>query len=187
MTETYRVPQTTYRHRARSLEQNTLEMDLSRSTTQTKSVPWAGGTASAYFVVSFPPHRSGAPPNSWLSSVLMCMLPLYPSHRIRLYSIKTFKPLGTLDYHKSGVQAVTFARNIPSPPRSSQDRSGGEVRPRPDAAPASVVEGDGVVDDDEDEEFSGSEIEARKRWLVVGGKDSRISVWELMDFAKPKP
>lgn len=115
------------------------------------------------------------------------MFLLCPSHRIRLYSIKTFKPLGTLDYHKSGVQAVTFARNIPSPLRSSKDRSGGEARPRLDAAPASIVEGDGVVDDDEDEEFSGSEIEARKRWLVAGGKDGRISVWELMDFAKPKP
>lgn len=40
---------------------------------------------------------------------------------------------------------------------------------------------------DDDEEFSGPEIEARKRWLVVGGKDGRISVWELMDFTKHKP
>ena len=42
-------------------------------------------------------------------------------------------------------------------------------------------------DDEEDEGFSNSEIQARKRWLIAGGKDGRISVWELMDFAKPKP
>jgi WD40 repeat protein len=97
-----------------------------------------------------------------------------PSNRIRLYSIKTFKSLGTLDYHKDGVQAVTFARSAPSPSR-------------PGARSASVREGDGADDGDEDEEFSNAEIEARKRWLVAGGKDGRISVWELMDFAKPKP
>lgn len=110
------------------------------------------------------------------------------SNRIRLYSIKSFKPLGTLDYHRDGVQALTFARNPPPPFLPPQTQSGeGEVGSRPNVTPASVEEGDGAGDDDEDEEFSNSEIEARKRWLVAGGKDGRISVWELIDFAKPKP
>jgi len=102
--------------------------------------------------------------------------------------MKTFKPLGTLDYHKNGVQALTFARSAPSPLRPSRDQSGeGGVGSRSGATPTSVGGGDGAVDEDEDEEFSSSEIEARKRWLIAGGKDGRISVWELMDFIKPKP
>jgi len=109
-------------------------------------------------------------------------------NRIRLYSIKTFKPLGTLDYHKDGVQALTFAKNPPPPFHPSQTQSGeGEAGSRSSATSASAEEGDGARDDDEDEEFSDSEAETRKRWLVAGGKDGRISVWELIDFAKPKP
>lgn len=111
----------------------------------------------------------------------MCVL-----NRIRLYSIKKFKPLGTLDYHKNGVQALTFAHNISSLPHPSQTQRSEEndFGFHPSATRASVEEG--VGDDDEDEEFSNSEIEARKRWLVAGGKDGRISVWELMDFVNPK-
>lgn len=107
---------------------------------------------------------------------------LQPSNRIRLYSIKTFKPLGTLDYHKDGVQALAFARSgIPPQLRPSQSQSGSGV------APKLAEEDEGVADDDDDDdEFSNSEIEARKRWLVAGGKDGRISVWELMDFIKAK-
>ena len=105
--------------------------------------------------------------------------------RIRLYSIKTFKSLGTLDYHKNGIQAITFARSAPPASRPSQNWSGGGGVGGVTPAPAG--EGDAAGDDDDDEEFSSSEIEARKRWLVAGGKDGRISVWELMDFAKPKP
>jgi len=110
------------------------------------------------------------------------------TNRIRLYSIKTFKSLGTLNYHKDGVQALSFARNAPPPPRPSQTPAGeGGGGSRLGAAPASAEGGGGADEDDEDEEFGNSEIEARKRWLVAGGKDGRISVWELMDFAKHKP
>ena len=110
----------------------------------------------------------------------------HPSHRIRLYSTKTLKPLGTLDYHKDGIQAITFARNALPPPHPPKNQGGeGGVESRAGATSASAGEGDGVGDDDD--EFSGSEIEARKRWLVAGGKDGRVSVWELMDFTKPKP
>ena len=110
------------------------------------------------------------------------------SHRVRLYSIKTFKPLGTLDHHKNGVQALAFARNAPPSARPSRNKDGdSEAGPHARSTPASLEQGDDAGDDDEDEEFSGSEVEARKRWLVAGGKDGRISVWELMDFTRPKP
>jgi hypothetical protein len=39
-------------------------------------------------------------------------------------------------------------------------------------------------DEAEDEEMDEEEKESRKRWLVGGGKDGRISIWALMDFQK---
>lgn len=171
------------KHRVRSPGQNTPETHPSRSTTLTKSVPWAAGMASKSFVllplaasiVRFDCRTNKPIPTACLS------------RRIRIYSTKTFKSLGTLDYHKNGVQALTFARNDPSPSRPPKNHSGEDgVEPRAGTTSAVVGE-DGVGDDDDDEEFGGTEIEARKRWLVAGGKDGRISVWELMDFTKPKP
>jgi WD40 repeat protein len=105
------------------------------------------------------------------------------SNRIRLYSIKTFKSLGTLDYHKNGVQALTFAHSNAQPkPHASQ--TGVTLGP---VGEGDNVGGDDLDDDpDDDGEFSNSEIGGRRRWLVAGGKDGRISIWELMDFAKPK-
>ena len=143
-------------------------------------MPWAGGTASKSFPPSLRRYRHTRRLFFFKCGTDIPTPVVRVSNRIRLYSIKTFKPLGTLDYHKNGVQALTFARN--PPPREE-----GEAGSRSDVAPASVEEGDGAGDDDEDEELSNSEMEARKRWLVAGGKDGRISVWELIDFAKPKP
>ena len=91
--------------------------------------------------------------------------PLFESYllnRIRLYSTRTFKPLGTLKYHKSACQCVEFAR--------SGDRSLG-IGPR-------------VLADDDDDEFAFNEKEDRTRWLLGGGKDNRVTVWSLISFEK---
>lgn len=85
------------------------------------------------------------------------------SHRIRLYSTKNLKPLGTLRYHKSGCQAVEFARPVHA-----------DVTTHPK----------GDEDDDEDEEMTSEELEARGRWLAAGAKDHRVSLWALISFAK---
>jgi hypothetical protein len=37
----------------------------------------------------------------------------YQCHSVRLFSTKSFKALGTLIYHKAGVQALAFARACP--------------------------------------------------------------------------
>jgi hypothetical protein len=80
---------------------------------------------------------------------------LMPMRRVRLYSTKSIKPLGTLAYHKEACQAVAFAHNlVPAP-----------------------VELHGERDDDDD-----NGTEERARWLASGGKDGRITLWPLIDF-----
>lgn len=82
-------------------------------------------------------------------------------YRVRLYSTKTLKPLGTLEYHKKGCQAVAFAHyQYEEPPQ---------------------VVGD---DDDQEDEMSEDERADRRRWLAVGNQDSRVSVWSLISFEK---
>jgi hypothetical protein len=85
-----------------------------------------------------------------------------------LYSTKSLKPLGTLVYHKGICQAVAFARSL----RGTHEKF--EI---------GVVGGapEDEASDDEDE-ISEEQKKQRARWLVSGGKDSRVSIWELMDF-----
>ncbi|KAI0649353.1 WD-40 repeat-containing protein [Trametes meyenii] len=75
--------------------------------------------------------------------------------RVRLYSTKSFKPLGTLAYHKKSCQCVAFARDQPRPSNS----------------------------EDEDDMTEREKAE-RTRWLVSGGQDSRVAIWALMQFGK---
>jgi hypothetical protein len=41
-------------------------------------------------------------------------------------------------------------------------------------------------DDDDDDEGETGKVKGRERWLVSGGKDGRVAVWELMEFEKGK-
>ncbi|KAN0120739.1 WD40-repeat-containing domain protein [Russula decolorans] len=130
--------------------------------------------------------------------------------RVRLYSTKTFKALGTLVYHKDALQALSFAHARPVAARHHhqhypEDSAGGggecgarvaDISTDTNASRSDDGE-DGednvVVDDDddcgdadegsdEDDEMSGEEKARRSRWLVSGGKDGRVVVWALMDF-----
>ena len=83
--------------------------------------------------------------------------------RIRLYSTKKFRPLGTLAYHKSTCQALVFARSQPEPST---------------ATPL------GEADDDDDDDMSEAEKAERSRWLISGSHDNRVAIWALMDFGK---
>ncbi|KAH8099976.1 WD-40 repeat-containing protein [Cristinia sonorae] len=78
--------------------------------------------------------------------------------KVRLYSTKTLKHLGSLDYHKKNTQTLAFAHSVKAAP-----------------------EGDS---DEEDEDMTKSEKEARGRWLAAGSQDCRVSLWSLMSFEK---
>ncbi|KAF9048413.1 WD-40 repeat-containing protein [Panaeolus papilionaceus] len=90
--------------------------------------------------------------------------------KIRLYSTKTFKSLGTLKYHKASIQCVAFPKLIgqvgEAGQRSGQASEGGDT--------------DALDDDD----WSDDDVSERNRWLVGGSKDNRVSVWLLIDFSK---
>ena len=92
-------------------------------------------------------------------------VPLHAT-RIRLYSTKTFKPLGTLSYHKKNCQCLAFARSQPRPLLMT---------------PSSP---DGGVEEDDEDEMTEEEKSERTRWLVSGGQDSRVAIWSLMNFGK---
>ncbi|THG97819.1 hypothetical protein EW145_g7538 [Phellinidium pouzarii] len=79
--------------------------------------------------------------------------------KIRLFSTKSFKSLGTLSYHTKSCQSVAFAHC--------------EIYGRSD---------DGDHLDDEDDELTEEEKEERCRWLAAGGQDNRLTIWELVDF-----
>ncbi|KAJ2971404.1 hypothetical protein NUW54_g12514 [Trametes sanguinea] len=87
--------------------------------------------------------------------------------RIRLYSTKAFKPLGTLAYHKKNCQSLTFAHPQSSP------RAGSPTPPNTQGG-----------DEDYDDDMTEQEKKERTRWLVSGGQDSRVAIWSLMDFGK---
>ncbi|EJD06942.1 WD40 repeat-like protein [Fomitiporia mediterranea MF3/22] len=77
--------------------------------------------------------------------------------KVRLFSTKSFKSLGTLSYHTKNCQAVAFAHSNPQQfPETSED----------------------------DDELTEEEREGRSRWLAVGSQDHRLTIWELISFRK---
>ncbi|KAL5525622.1 hypothetical protein ACEPAG_6958 [Sanghuangporus baumii] len=87
--------------------------------------------------------------------------------KIRLFSTKTFKPLGTLSYHTKSCQALVFAHSS-------------ALSSVPDANVSRVTEDE---NDDEDD-LTQEEKEARTRWLASGSQDCRIAIWQLISFSK---
>jgi hypothetical protein len=71
---------------------------------------------------------------------------------VRVHSATSFKPLAVLDLHKESVYTVAFA-------------------------PLSIeAEEEHEVSEEEEETDNGSRVRA---WLASGGKDERISLWEI--------
>lgn len=79
--------------------------------------------------------------------------------RIRIYSIKTLKPLGALSYHKTSIQALTFAQSIT-----------GAWEP--------------LIEREDEDGMTVEEKQARAMWLIAGDKEGRISLWNLMELER---
>ncbi|KAJ3991237.1 WD40-repeat-containing domain protein [Lentinula boryana] len=117
-------------------------------------------------IMALPYHRTKHPGNACIAirdDARVCAVGGWDG-KIRLYSTSSLKPLGTLKYHKDGCQALSFATMIridPSSRYKEQDE-----------------------DADEDEDMLDEEKLQRGRWLMSGGKDKRIAIWELISFEK---
>lgn len=85
---------------------------------------------------------------------------------IRLFSTRSFKPLGTLPYHRDTCHVLAFA-NAPLPLSSASDDGEGDA---------------GGEDERSDDDDDSGLVRGRGRWLASGGTDARVAVWELMDF-----
>jgi len=88
--------------------------------------------------------------------------------KVRLYSTKNFKPLGTLVCHKEACQALAFATSFND---HTTDRNPGNN------TSMEAEEGD-------DDDMTDEEKQQRGRWLITTGKDYRVSIWGLMSFEK---
>ena len=87
---------------------------------------------------------------------------------IRLFSAASLKPLGTLSFHRETVHSLAFGKRAPPHEASSLEDA------------ASTLE----IGEDSDDEADGSDDSVPKeRWLASGGKDKRIALWVLKDFA----
>lgn len=87
--------------------------------------------------------------------------------RTRLYSAKTGKPLAVLSYHRQSLHALALASVLPRSTGGVEDEgSDGESDSESDSDG-----GDGGV--------GGTGRKAGRAWLAVGGKDERISLWEV--------
>lgn len=114
-------------------------------------------------------------PRDWSITLIISL------RRIRLYSTKTCKPLGTLRYHKQSVQALAFF----SPSAFSHPISSSE-RMRGGGGQEGGQEGEGAGEDEDGMEMTKAEKAERARWLLGGGKDGRVSIWTLIDFERRK-
>ena len=91
---------------------------------------------------------------------------------MRLFSVKSFKSLGTLVYHRETVNTIVFPHLVLQ-----------------DATLAKTGTGDDEEDEDENVDMDGQTgirggVKGVGRWLGTGGKDRRVALWELRDFAR---
>ncbi|KAI0073470.1 WD-40 repeat-containing protein [Panus rudis PR-1116 ss-1] len=125
---------------------------------------------------AFTVHRTKHPGNASMSirdDGRVCAIGGWDG-KIRLYSTKSFKPLGTLDYHKKSIQSLTFAHSLSPFQNKLEDDKAQE-------ADEQEADWDGY---DDEEDYSEKEKEERSRWLIAGSQDTRISVWQLISFER---
>ena len=99
---------------------------------------------------------------------------------MRIYSTKPLTELAVLKWHRVGVYAVDFADiSVRAAPKDMFMRREGEEMD------AITTKGAGVEDVDRVEDFmkrlerQREEKVGEKHWIVAGGKDGKVSLWEI--------
>lgn len=85
--------------------------------------------------------------------------------RIRVYSRKTMQELAVLKWHKDGCYCVTFAQTLPEPTTSAASDDA-QDQPLSISALAQIKQ-------------KRAEKAQQTHWLAVGGKDGKISLWDV--------
>jgi WD40 repeat protein len=94
--------------------------------------------------------------------------------RVRVYSCKTMKELAVLKWHKVGCYATAFADIMDTGADSSSSSSSGATMPH--SASLEVASSVNALDVIKQRR----EDKARMtHWLAAGGKDGKISLWEI--------
>ncbi|KAF9358148.1 ASTRA complex subunit [Mortierella sp. NVP85] len=116
--------------------------------------------------------------------------------RVRIYSSKTMKPLAVLKYHRERLDCLDFAavqdreysiegsvteqRNSPLSNEASSSASihSSDVS---HAGGDQIADSEGSSEEDSDMEDAYEERRqwSRRHWIAVGGKENRISLWEI--------
>ncbi|KAF9382783.1 ASTRA complex subunit [Podila verticillata] len=131
--------------------------------------------------------------------------------KIRVFSVKTLKPLAVLKYHREGLYCLAFANvelklkdriendaeavannqddqdeniSVPSSSQSNQDTDTnmplGTTIDDDDDSQSSDVDSEESDDDSDLEDSLKNRAEwSRRHWLAAGGKENRISLWEI--------
>ncbi|KAG0000240.1 Guanine nucleotide binding protein (G protein), beta polypeptide 1-like [Entomortierella chlamydospora] len=116
--------------------------------------------------------------------------------RIRIFSAKALKPLAVLKHHREGLYCLGFAQirgldqSANAEGATANDQNKVEACTEKDSASAlrEVDDGDGLDKDSGDESDEDSDSEyilqdrlqwSRRHWIAAGGKENRISLWEI--------
>ncbi|KAI7818075.1 hypothetical protein BC939DRAFT_522758 [Gamsiella multidivaricata] len=121
--------------------------------------------------------------------------------RIRVYSAKTLKPLAVLKHHRESLYCLAFAavNSVESAAAGTdadvssgeydgkqplETRDGGHAEKKEDGSDAWSDSGSDSESEEEDNSDLEDALEERRRWsrrhwIAVGGKENRVSLWEL--------
>ena len=101
--------------------------------------------------------------------------------RVRVYSCQSLKELAVLKWHKVGVYATAFANVTDEKTEGTRDET--SVRPRESSSdPDPVPESTQIIKATNALDLIKKQREEKARWthwLAAGGKDGKISLWDI--------
>lgn len=110
-----------------------------------------------------------------------------------MFSTKTMKPLAVLKYHRERLDCLDFAviqnqtestaskQSYSTLPGEDSNSASVQTSEAPNAGDSPNTDNDGTSEEDSDMEDVLEERRqwSRRHWIAVGGKENRISLWEI--------